>query len=438
MLWISKAALAAAVAAMCMLLVGIGVHAADWTPPVIHDCPDHIEVDAAPGARDAQVWWTEPTATDAESGIASFTCTHTNGERFPLGITLVTYVATDGVGNVAYCSFLVIVRETLDLVAPLETGRYLDRVSDQASPDIGELPVVATYVVGEPIEGSCMVINWRDRPFCYDTITMTLHSVVIGNDYDVRELLASQSLSCDPETLTYSFTIETAELEPGYYDIRLGIPSMDHEWLRVEILPSSGAPGTPAADYVLLQEMFEDGEADGWYLDDGWSVHQEANGNHVLYGEGLWQWAIPDIGFDDTDHPWTDYTVSFRMKLISGGMQVECRLTFEGGRTRYMVGFREDDTWFGKEYPNDTYNDVCDVAPPAPLNIGEWHDVVITLAGARVTVFVDGVVWFDRTDLSDPLLRGGIGFETIVHPPGSGEGGSHVYVDDVEVRGGAE
>ena len=146
---------------------------ADTTPPVTHDCPDDIEVDAAPGARDAQVWWIEPTATDAESGIASFTSTHLPGERFPLGIVLVSYVATDVVGNATTCSFLIIVHETVELVAPLETGEYLDHVWDaeEGPSAVGELPVVEVYVVGEPIEGSCMVVNWRDRPFCYDTIS---------------------------------------------------------------------------------------------------------------------------------------------------------------------------------------------------------------------------------------------------------------------------
>jgi hypothetical protein len=209
----------------------------DTMPPTIHGCPGDIEVDAAPGAPDAQVWWTEPTATDNLSGVASFTCTHTNGDRFPLGITLVTYVATDGAGNVSTCSFLIIVHETLDLVAPLATGQYLDRIeADPYEPVIGELPVYAVYEVGEPIESCCMVINWMEIPLEASDTTMGLYSVEIGEDFDVRELLDSQLLTCDPETLTYCLTIPTEELEPGYYDIRLGLPFHDHQWLRVELV----------------------------------------------------------------------------------------------------------------------------------------------------------------------------------------------------------
>jgi len=208
----------------------------DTTPPTIHGCPGDIEVDAAPGAPDAQVWWTEPTATDDLSGVASFTSTHLPGERFPLGITLVTYVATDGVGNTSTCSFLIIVHETLDVVAPLATGQYLDRVEpDPYEPVIGELPVYAVYEVGELIGGCCMVINWMGIPLEASDITMTLYAVEIGEEFDVREALDAQLLSCDEE-LCFCFSFSTSDLAPGYYDIRLGLPFMDEEWIRVELI----------------------------------------------------------------------------------------------------------------------------------------------------------------------------------------------------------
>jgi len=201
-------------------------------------------------------------------------------------------------------------------------------------------------------------------------------------------------------------------------------------WGVRTIVPSASDDGIAHSVKGLPLETFDGGVPEEWWHDNGWNVIREADGNYALHGADLWQWAIPDYGFDKG---WTDYTVRFRMKLISGGMQVECRLNFEEGRTRYMVGFREDDTWFGKEYPNNTYYDVCDVSPPALLHLGEWHDIEITLEGPRATVFVDGIQWFDCFDPSDPLPCGGIGFETIEDPPGSGSGGSYLYIDDVEV-----
>jgi hypothetical protein len=217
--------------------VHLGPFKIDTMPPTILGCPGDIDVDAAPGAQDAQVWWTEPTATDDLSGVASFTSTHMPGERFPLGITLVTYVAIDEAGNVSTCSFLIIVRETFDLVAPVATGQYLDRIEpDPYDPVLGELPVYAVYEVGELIEGCCMVINWMGVPLEVSDVTMGLYSVEIGEDFDVRDLLDSQLLPCDPATRTYCFVVGTDELEPGYYDIRLGLPFHDHQFLRVEVV----------------------------------------------------------------------------------------------------------------------------------------------------------------------------------------------------------
>jgi len=216
----------------------------DTTPPTIHGCPGDIEVDAAPGAPDAQVWWTEPTATDDLSGVASFTSTHLPGERFPLGITLVTYVATDGVGNTSTCSFLIIVHQRLDVVPPLNTMRFLGRGWEQAAgggggledpPLIGELPVSTVYEVGEPIAGCCSVVDCFGTCVEVPNITMTLYAVEIGEEFDVREALDARLLSCDEE-LCFCFSFSTWDLAPGYYDIRLGLPFMDHEWIRVELI----------------------------------------------------------------------------------------------------------------------------------------------------------------------------------------------------------
>jgi len=216
----------------------------DSTPPTILGCPGDIEVDAAPGAADAQVWWTAPTATDAESGVASFTSTHVPGDRFPLGITLVTYVATDGVGNVSTCSFLVIVHQTLDIVPPLGSVLFLGRGWEEAAgggggldepPIVGELPVSTVYVIGEPIAGCCSVVDWIGRGVEADSITLTLYDVTVGDGFDTREPLEARTLLCG-EDLCFCFSLDTTGLAPGYYDIRLGLPFMDHEWIRVELV----------------------------------------------------------------------------------------------------------------------------------------------------------------------------------------------------------
>lgn len=83
----------------------------DDEPPGFDDCPGDIWEGTS--TTSAVVSWTEPTAYDDGSGIASVTQTHYTGDTFPLGTTTVTYTATDHAGNTATCEFDVTVEELL-------------------------------------------------------------------------------------------------------------------------------------------------------------------------------------------------------------------------------------------------------------------------------------------------------------------------------------
>ncbi|MEA1874044.1 MAG: HYR domain-containing protein, partial [Bacteroidota bacterium] len=74
--------------------------------PVISNCPSNPATTTATGSGcQSSVSWTAPTATDACSGIASFTSNYSPGDLFDIGTTSVTYTATDNEGNVSTCSF---------------------------------------------------------------------------------------------------------------------------------------------------------------------------------------------------------------------------------------------------------------------------------------------------------------------------------------------
>jgi lysophospholipase L1-like esterase len=75
--------------------------------PVISNCPLDINQDNDAGQCDAVVTWTEPSVTDdltAPEDIVWYK-SHSPLSVFPVGITTVTYEATDLEGNKAYCSF---------------------------------------------------------------------------------------------------------------------------------------------------------------------------------------------------------------------------------------------------------------------------------------------------------------------------------------------
>jgi len=222
------------------------LNASPWSPlytlcvdsvaPEIDGCPADIELDTVPGASDAQVWWTEPTATDDLSGIDSFTCSHESGDRYPVGTTTVEYVAVDAAGNSSTCSFRIIVRATLAVTGasdlPGGSTGFLDRAwtEDEEPPVVGEMQVSAAYEPGETVAGSCAATG--DVSY----LTLTWYAVTIGEEYDVREPIDSNLVHAGSDG-RFFFEIDTEGWSPGYYDMRIGIPGEGCVWIRVEVVP---------------------------------------------------------------------------------------------------------------------------------------------------------------------------------------------------------
>lgn len=87
----------------------------DAVPPVFANCPANQPAVTATGTCGATVSWTAPTATDNCPGTLTVVLTSaptvglTSGSCFPVGVTTLTYRATDAKGNVATCVFTVTV-----------------------------------------------------------------------------------------------------------------------------------------------------------------------------------------------------------------------------------------------------------------------------------------------------------------------------------------
>ncbi|MBL7962267.1 MAG: HYR domain-containing protein [Flavobacteriales bacterium] len=101
----------------------------DMTGPSIINCPSNIITTCAVGSCGAIVSWTEPNVLDACPGSTIVRTTGmANGSSFPVGVTPVTYQATDAFGNVTWCSFTVTVNDNIQpLIACPED---IFRVSD--------------------------------------------------------------------------------------------------------------------------------------------------------------------------------------------------------------------------------------------------------------------------------------------------------------------
>jgi hypothetical protein len=86
----------------------------DTEAPIFSDCPNEIFAPTAAGSCEASVTWIPPVESDNCGTLV--TSTHTPGDIFPIGATVVTYNVVDPSGNTTECSFQINVEDT---VAPV-------------------------------------------------------------------------------------------------------------------------------------------------------------------------------------------------------------------------------------------------------------------------------------------------------------------------------
>lgn len=163
---------------------------------------------------------------------------------------------------------------------------------------------------------------------------------------------------------------------------------------------------------VLFEEDFEDGQAQGWELEPGWSV---ADG--MLKGQGH-SWARPLVG------PWRDFRLQFRLKLQSGRIHLVYRMNDRG---RYFIGFHEQGSYLSKQYWPETFIDLLDQAVES-RDLGHWYQIEIAGEGAHLRFSVDGELEWQYTD-PNPLEEGTFAFETLEE--------SAAFIDDIRVIGPA-
>jgi Lectin C-type domain/HYR domain/Secretion system C-terminal sorting domain len=119
----------------------------DATAPVISGCPSNIALTTTGNCANAS--WTAPTATD-NCGTPTVTqlLGGANGSCFPVGTTMVKYMAKDAKGNFSTCIFNVVVTQTV--VDPC--------ANDVTAPVIANCP--ANIVKTPTAAGTCWTVSW--------------------------------------------------------------------------------------------------------------------------------------------------------------------------------------------------------------------------------------------------------------------------------------
>ncbi|HEY0742921.1 MAG TPA: HYR domain-containing protein [Chryseosolibacter sp.] len=184
----------------------------DQRVPEFSGCPSAIIVDATTGC-DAPVSWTPPIATD-NCGIASLTSSHEPG-LFSVGITTVTYQATDVHGNVSTCEFTVTVRnqkppvisncpadQTLKIT--YEDGAVASWTEPFASVQCGEVTLTSTYASGHEFPLGETLVEYRATDDAGNSSTC---SFLITVAYEELEIDVTKLLTPDGDGINDSWEL---------------------------------------------------------------------------------------------------------------------------------------------------------------------------------------------------------------------------------------
>ncbi len=119
-------------------------------------CPGNITQNTDPGSCDAAVTYTAPVGTDNCSGATTVQIAGlTSGSAFPIGTTTNTFEVTDAAGNIATCSFDVIVTDNENPVITCPANiQTCDSVITFNDPVITDNCTGATFVLTSGLSGN--------------------------------------------------------------------------------------------------------------------------------------------------------------------------------------------------------------------------------------------------------------------------------------------
>ena len=178
---------------------------------------------------------------------------------------------------------------------------------------------------------------------------------------------------------------------------------------------SQGSTNTPK-DILSFSDNFDDGTADGWTLDSGWSVVSN-NGNYVLDGQAH--------STGECAHPYTTSAENYQLEsdfmLISGTLLINVR---QSDSHCYSVRIREGYIEVSVGGGNTI---LVDNAANVDINLNQWHNVKIALNGGNIKVYIDQTLVIDCQDPTP--IPGGVIFLGLL-PDNS----SHVRVDNIVIQ----
>jgi gliding motility-associated-like protein len=189
----------------------------DKTAPVFSSCSAEIVVDASPTC-DAVVNWSEPVVAD-NCGIASVISSHHSGDVFPVGISTVTYTATDLAGNSSVCEFKVTVKnKNVPIITGCPSNQIIKIIDTDgavgtwdaptATADCGQVSLTSNYLPGESFPLGETVVEYKATD---DAGNTSVCSFIITVQYEDLDFTITKLVTPDGDGINDEWTLGNIE-----------------------------------------------------------------------------------------------------------------------------------------------------------------------------------------------------------------------------------
>ncbi|WP_417587995.1 HYR domain-containing protein, partial [Pararhodobacter oceanensis] len=246
------------------------VTVSDGEAPEISGMPSDIAVPTAVGLSTAIVTWTEPTASD-NTVVANFTSTHTSGDRFPIGDTVVTYTAEDAEGNKIEASFTV-------------------TVGDVEAPVLANMPADIAVDTDEGL--STAMVSW-DPPTASDNADGPLTPV------QTEGPTPGSAFPQGETTITYTATDSTGNTTTASFTVTVG----DGEAPVISVMPADISVPTESGLSTAVVTWSEPTASDNTAVTSFTSTH--TSGDRFPIGDTLVTYTAEDAEGNKTEASFT-------------------------------------------------------------------------------------------------------------------------------------